>query len=244
MYNVLISLAVGVLITVAVKLFGFSIWAGLVPGVVAFLATFVLLARRVIAKIQALMGQAQKELTVQPANVRERQQRVEKAVKILEEGLAFEKWQFGIGGEIHANIAMIRYMVGDLDAAHAHFQKSSARNYLAKALQGALFFRKKDYAQMATAFEAATKHGKKEPIVWAAYAWCLSESKQKEKALLVLSRGVEANPSDEKLKSSLTALQNDKRLKMQAYAPLWWQFGLEQPPTNFQGGRPVRFQRR
>ncbi len=244
MINLLISLAIGVAVTLLVKLAGFSIWAGLVPGLIAFFGAFILLARRVIVKIQALMATAQKDLQTQSANPREQKARIEKAVKILEQGLAYEPWQFGVGGEIHANIGMIQYMVGDLEGAQSHFVKGSARNYMAKALQGALFYRKKDLTQMEGSFEAAVKHGKKEAIVWAAYAWCLVESKQKDKALSVLARAVQTNPSDEKLKSNLSALQNDKRLKMQGYAPLWWQFGLEAPPTNFQGGRPVRYQRR
>ena len=37
------------------------------------------------------------------------------------------------------------------------------------------------------------------------------------------------NPSDEKLKKALTALQNDKRLKMSPWEPMWWQLGLETP---------------
>jgi hypothetical protein len=55
---------------------------------------------------------------------------------------------------------------------------------------------------------------------------------------------VEANPSDDKLKAAQTTLQNDKRLRMRAFEPLWWQFGLEQPPAQFSGGRRVQFQRR
>src|SRR4051812_38424743 len=117
MFNVLISLAIGAAVTLLVKLLGFPLWASILPGLIAFFAAFVLLARRVITKIQALMGDAQKDLQIQTTNVRERQQRIEKAVKTLEQGLAYQRWQFGIGGEIHANIGMIRYMVGDLDNA-------------------------------------------------------------------------------------------------------------------------------
>src|SRR5436305_1465776 len=81
--------------------------------------------------------------------------------------------------------------------------------------------------------------------VWAVYAWCLSQSKNKDEALKVMGRAVEANPSDEKLKAGLTALQNDKRLKMKAYEPMWWQFGLEAPPQLMPpGGRQVKWARR
>jgi predicted Zn-dependent protease len=150
-----------------------------------------------------------------------------------------------VGPEIHAQIAMIKYMVKDHDGALAHFQKGSPRNYMAKAMEGALHYQRKDFTAMQSAFEAAVKTGKKESVVWAAYAWCLLQIKEKDKALQVLARAVQINPSDEKLKSSLTQLQNDKRLKMKPYEPTWWQFGLEQPPTptlgGGGGGRRVQF---
>jgi tetratricopeptide (TPR) repeat protein len=244
MYNLLIALAVGALVTLLVRVAGFAIWAGIVPGVISFLGTFILLARRVAQKVQLLSKAAEKELSVQSAHPRERQQRIEKAIKILEGGLVYDRWQFLIGPEIHAQIGMIRYVAKDLAEAEAHFQKANPRNFMAKALQASLYFQKKDYPAMEKSFEAAVKSGKKEPVVWAAYAWCLLQLKEKEKALKVIGRAVEANPSDDKLKAAQTTLQNDKKLRMRAFEPLWWQFGLEQPPAQFSGGRRVQFQRR
>jgi Tfp pilus assembly protein PilF len=97
---------------------------------------------------------------------------------------------------------------------------------------------------MESKWEEAVKHGKKEGMIWAGYAWCLVQNKEKDKAIKVLARAVETNPSDEKLKSALTALQNDKRLKMKAWEPGWWQLGLEspqQPQPMFVGGGRRRF---
>ncbi|MGQ0506713.1 MAG: tetratricopeptide repeat protein, partial [Myxococcaceae bacterium] len=161
-----------------------------------------------------------------------------------ETALVYDKWQFLIGSEVHAQIGMIKYLVNDTDGALQHLQKANARNYMALAFQGALFFRKKDYAQMEKAFEKAVTAGKKEGLVWSTYAWCEQQIKEKGKALEILGRAVAVNPSDEKLKAGLTALQNDKKLRMKAYEPMWWQFGLEQPPQQQMGGRRVQFQRR
>jgi tetratricopeptide (TPR) repeat protein len=249
MYNLLIALAVGVVVTLAVKLLGFSVWAGLVPGVLAFLATYIVLARRVSLRVQALMTSVQGELQGQPASQRDLQQRIDRAVKTLEGGLVWDKWQFLVGPEIHAQIGMLRYMAKDLAGAQPHLAKANPRNYMAKALEGALHYQRKDVPAMKASFEAAAKAGKKESIVWAAYAWCLLQLKDKDQALAVLARGAEANPSDEKLKGSLSQLQNDKRLKMKPYEPLWWQFGLESPPPQMMGGgggggRRVQFTRR
>lgn len=243
MYNLLIAFAAGLVITAAVTLFGFPVWAGIIPGVLALLGTFVLLARRIATKVQVLVGSAQKELSTSPANQREQKAKIEKAVKILEAGLAYDKWQFMVGPEIHAQIAMIKYMVKDYDGAFPHFQKASSRNYMAKAMEGALYYQRKDYSKMQACFEEAVKSGKKEAVVWAVYAWCQQQLKEKDKALKIMARAVEANPSEEKLKAGLNALQNDKKLKMKPYEPMWWQFGLENPPLQA-GGRQVRFERR
>lgn len=236
MYNLLISLGVGIALILGLQLVGASLVAGIIPGVLAFILTFVLLARWVAKRMQLLMDSVQKEFAAQATNPKDAQQKVERAVKTLEQGLVYDKWQLMVGPEIHAQIAMLKYMVKDLDGAQAHFAKASPRNYMAKALHGALYYQRKDYPAMEAAFEEAVKAGKKESIIWAAYAWCLVQLKEKDKALRVLARAVETNPSDEKLKASLTQLQNDKRLKMKPYEPTWWQFGLEAPPMPTMGG--------
>ena len=218
------------------KFAGFKVWQGLIPGTLVFVGTYIWLGRRIGNKLQALMTSVQKELQGQPTNQKEAQARVERAIKRLEGGLVYEKWQFLVGPEIHSQIGMLKYMSKDLDGARGHFAKASARNYMAKAMEGALHYQRKDFPAMKKSFEAAVTAGKKEALVWAVYAWCLVQNKEKDEALRVLARGVEANPSDEKLKNSLSALQNDKRLKMKAYEPMWWQFGLEAPPPQMLGG--------
>jgi tetratricopeptide (TPR) repeat protein len=243
MYNLLIALAVGFAVAVAVLLAHLPWYAALVPGFLAFAATFLLLARRVGKKVKAIMEQAQKELSVQPTSQRDRQQKVDKAVKTLESALIWEKWQPFIGGEVHAQIGMVQYMVKEYAQAEPHLRKAGPRNGLAQGLLASLHYQRKQYSEMEQAFEAAVKGAKKEGVVWAAYAWCLLQTKEREKALKVLNRAVAANPNDEKLKAGLVALQNEKKLKMKAWEPLWWQFGLETPPEMMGGGRQVRFQR-
>lgn len=244
MYNLLIALGAGLLVTLVTKFSGFKLWQGLIPGTLVLLGTYFWLARRVGNKLQALMGSVQKELQGQPSSQKEAQARIERAIKMLEGGLVYDKWQFLVGSEIHSQIGMLKYMSKDLDGARAHFARASPRNYMAKAMEGALFFQRKDFPAMKKSFEAAVVSGKKEPLMWAVYAWCLMQNKEKDEALKVLGRGVEANPSDEKLKNSLSALQNDKKMKMKAYEPMWWQFGLEPPPPQMLGGgggRRVQF---
>jgi len=239
MINLVVSLLAGLVIAVAVKLLGFPLVAGIVPGTIVTLGLYVVLARRTFTQLQAVVALVQTELSTMNQNKKEQQAKADKAIKMLEAALPLGKWQFLIEAEVYGQIGMIKHLFKDFDGALAAFQKSSQRNYFAKAMQAAIYFQKKNFDAMKVSFEDAVKHGNKESLMWAAYAWCLIQNKQSDDALRVLSRGVEQNPSDEKLKKALTALQNDKRLKMSPWEPMWWQLGLESPPMQqpqFVGG--------
>ena len=149
-----------------------------------------------------------------------------------------------VASQVHGQIGILHYMMKDYAAAEPHLAQASKRDGMSQAMRGALYYQRKDYPKMTEAFERAVKAAKKESVIWAAYGWCLQQSKERDKAIAVLGRAVAANPNDEKLKASLTQLQNDKKMKMKAYEPMWWQFGLEQPPPELAGGRRVQFQRR
>ena len=243
MYNLLIAFAAGVVVTVAVHLAGLPLLAGIIPGVLVFLGVYILLARRIAEKLKGLVNTAQKELQ-SISSQRDRDAKVAKAVKTLEQGLQYDRWQIMVASQVHGQIGILHYMMKDYAAAEPHLAQASNRDPMAQAMRGALYYQRKEYGPMTEAFERAVKAGKKEGLVWAVYGWCLQQSKERDKAIGVLGRAVAANPSDEKLKSALTALQNDKRMKMKPWEPMWWQFNLESPPPDMGGGRRVQFQRR
>jgi tetratricopeptide (TPR) repeat protein len=253
MYNLVISSGVALVLFLSVVALHFSLWAAPIPAVLGFFASNFILARRVGKKVQSLATRAQKEIASAQGSLdpKQAQAKFDKAIDILKEGFAYSKWQFLVAAELHSNIGILEYVRKEFDAARPHLQQASARGPAgarAKAMLGCLAFQQKDQKAMSAAFEIAVKAGKKEPIVWAAYAFCLDKLDKRDEALKVLSRAVEANPSDEKLKASMVALQNEKKLKMKAYAPEWYQFHLEKPPMDFGGGpgggRRVIFQRR
>lgn len=239
MINLALSIAAGFLVAVLIKLGGFPLIAAIIPGTIVTLGTLVVLGRRSFAQFQALMKAVEDELRGMNQNKKEQQAKAEKAIKMLEAGLPLGKWQFLIESQIYGQIGTIKHLFKDHDGALAAFKKSGDRNYFAKAMEAAIYFQRKDFGAMQKSFEDAVKHGNKEGLMWAAYAWCLIQNKDSDSALKVLSRGVEANPNDEKLKKALNSLQNDKRLKMSPWEPMWWQLGLENPPVQqvqFMGG--------
>ncbi len=248
MINLLVSLAISVASVVVFRLLGFSYIASLVPGVFAFLVAYLVLGRRTFMQLQSVGTKVQAELSSITGNPKEQKVRVEKAIKMWEDALNLGNWQFLIRGQIYAQIGTLRYLFKDHEGAMTAFSKSSPRDYFARAMQGAIYFQRKDVGSMEKAFEDAVKFGKKESLMWAAYAWCMVQNRQNDKALQILGRGVETNPADDKLKKALSDLQNDKRLKMKAWEPMWWNLGLETPPMQqpqfMQAGGRRRFIRR
>ncbi|MGC4114267.1 MAG: tetratricopeptide repeat protein [Myxococcales bacterium] len=257
MYNLLISLGVALALLGAVLAAGFSPWAAPIPAILGLLVSNFLLTRRMMKKVQVLADRAQKELTAAQSTMDSKQQKVrfDKAIEILKEGFQYDKWQFLIAAELHAQIGMLEYVRKDFAGARPHLEKASGRGPTgarAKAMLGCLHSgliegeKGQDEAKMRAAFEVAAKAGKKEPVLWATYAWCLDKLGKRDDALKVLARGVETNPSDDKLKGSMVALQNEKKFKMKPYGMEWYQFHLERPPMDMGpgGGRRVVFQRR
>lgn len=228
MWNLLISLAVGVAVAAGIR-FGTEFgWAAAVfPALVFAAITYVVAVRRILKKMERLMDAMQREVQAR---------RVDKAIQTLEGGFALAPWQFLVKSQIHSNIGVLHYLKQDFDAALPHLEKSFSKHWIARGMLAALRYKRKDVSGARTVFEDAVKANRKEGVLWAEYAWVLEKEGQHDQAIAVLGRGVQANPSDEKLKSSLQALQNGKKLKLgKLYEEQWFQFHLEPPPTQLVG---------
>ncbi|MGA8890628.1 MAG: hypothetical protein WB493_03600 [Anaeromyxobacteraceae bacterium] len=243
MYNLLISLALGLAVTLAVR-FGTNVgWVGsILPGLLALVVSYFLLARRTWKQLEAVMGAVQKDLLAQ---------KFDKAIATLQGGFALAPWQFLVASQLHSQIGVLRYVRQDFAGAQPHLAKSFSRHGVARAMLALTHYRKKDLAGMRKVFEDAAKDNKKEGLVFAAWAWVEEKEGNHDQAIAVLARGLKANPGDEKLKSAAQALQNDKRLKLgKLYGEQWFQFHLEQmppqmvSPTGGRGGRRIVYQRR
>jgi tetratricopeptide (TPR) repeat protein len=243
MYNLLISLAAGLVVTLAVR-FGTTVgWAGsILPGVLVAMIAYFLLARRTWKKLEALMGAVQKELMAQ---------KLDRAVQTLEGGFALAPWQFLVAAQIHSQIGVLRYVRQDFEGARPHLEKSFSRHGVARVMLALTRYKKKDLEGMRKILDEAAKDNKKDGLVFATWAWVEEKEGNHDQAIAILARGLKANPSDEKLKAAAQALQNDKRLKLgKIYGEQWFQFHLEQMPPQMvspgggRGGRRVIYQRR
>jgi len=243
MYNLLISLAAGLAITLAIA-FGTNVgWVGSVlPGLLALVVAYFLLARRSWKKLEALFAAVQKELMAQ---------RIDKAIQTLQGGFALSPWQFLVASQLHSQIGVLRYIRQDFDGALPELKESFSRHAVARAMLALCLYRKRDLEGMREVFESAVKENKKEGLLFATYAWIEEKEGRHDAAIAVLARGLKANPADEKLKAAMQALQNNKKMKLgKLYGEQWFQFHLERVPPEFasppgsRGGRRVVFQRR
>lgn len=233
MKNFLIAIVAGLAVFFGFQLF-FSWYASILPGVIAFVAVYIVLAQRTMKKVSALSERAQREMQAQ---------KPDRAAETFRQGLGLSKEQFLVGPLMHANLGTLLYVQKKFEDARPHLEKGYPRNYVSRAMLACYFFKKQAWERMEKEFETAVKYGKKDGLMWSLYAYALVQSGQKDKAIQVLSRGAQRNPSDERLKSNLLALQNNKRMKMRAYGPQFYQFHLEPPPPDL-GGRRVVWQRR
>ncbi len=241
MYNLLISLAVGVAVALGIRFgteFGWA--AAIFPGVLAMVIAYVLLVRRILKRMNALMDAMQKDVQAR---------KVDKAIQTLHSGFGLARWQFLVATQLHSNIGVLHYLNEGYDAALPHLEKSFSKHWIARGMLGALRYRRKDVAGARKVLDEAVKTNRKEGVLWATYAWILEKEGQHDQAIAVLGRGVQANASDDKLKASLQALQNGKKLKLgKLYEEQWFQFRLEAPPTQligpgYRGGRRALYGR-
>jgi tetratricopeptide (TPR) repeat protein len=229
MWNLLLSIAVGLLVAAGIR-FGteFGWVAAIVPGLVAGIAAYLVLARRTWKQLEVIFDGMQKEAQAQ---------KFDKAIQTLESGFPLARWQFLVAAQLHSNIGILHYIRKDFDAALPHLEKSFSRNWIARGMLGAARYKKKDLAGAKKVLDEAVAANKKEGVLWATYAWILENESDHDGAIAVLGRAVQANASDDKLKACLQTLQNGKKLKLgKLYAEQWFQFHLEAPPPQLIGG--------
>jgi tetratricopeptide (TPR) repeat protein len=228
MYNLLISIALGVAVSVALALgTELGLVAAIFPGVLAIAIAYFVLMRRTWKRLEKVFEGMQREVQAQ---------KFDKAIQTLQGGFVLAPWQFLVASQLHSNIGILHYLKQDLEAALPHLEKSFSKNWIARGMLGAARYRKQDLAAATKVLEDAVRSNKKEGVLWSLYAWVLEKEDRHAQAIAVLGRAVAANPSDEKLKTSLQALQNGKKLKLgKVYAEQWFQFMLERPPPEFAG---------
>ena len=224
MINILISLA-GAAIGFLAFFFGLNagpVWSLLVGLVILFALNF-FLGKRIMNKVTAIMESATKIL---------QKGKFDLAIKTIEEAFQYSKWMLMVNSQIKSQIGMIQYLKKDFNAALPNLEATMKKNWMAMAMLGVTYMRKKENEKMIKTFDKAVKSNASEAIVWNIYAYCLLKTGDRDKAIEVLTKGVKKLKGDDRTEGNLKALQNNAKMKMKSFGDIWYQFHLESVPMS------------
>jgi uncharacterized protein HemY len=220
MLSTFIALAVG-------ALFGFALHfttslhpvVPAIAGVVVFSIIYVIILKKIMAKINDAMESVQKDIA---AN------RPDAAIHKLEAvQKKFEHWQFYIKKQMNAQIGMVYYLRRDFSKAYDYLKIGFVRHWVAMAMLAIIYMKRNQPKKMISTFERAVAATRKEPLLWSLYAFCLEKVGDRNKAVTIMEKGLKKVGSNEVMSANLVALKEGKKMKMQDYGDVWYQFQLE-----------------
>jgi tetratricopeptide (TPR) repeat protein len=242
MYNLLISLGIGLALFAVTGLIGGNWLAGIIPATIGLGVAYFLLARRSGQQLQAIMERAMLEFNalenMQPPRTQREATRMQKLQRdklasgraIIEEGFKLTRWQFLIDSQIHAQLGSLEYMQQNYEKAVVHLEKAWSRHWQAQAMLACIDFREKRYDEALARMEKADGPGGSDALFWAIYIWIAYKAGKRDRALAVANQGVKKHEDSKSLKSMATAIANKKPLRPDAFAPGWYQFFPEDMP--------------
>jgi tetratricopeptide (TPR) repeat protein len=224
MRNILITILTAVIVSAGMSfiLKGYISFSVLI-GVLTAAAVFIILTRKATKELELLNEKAQKALY---------SQNFDRALRIYESGLSLGKKSPFIVGQIHGLIGMIHYIRRDHEKAKASLQRSSSMNWIAKGMLAVVLMNEKRYDEMDKIFKTVITAGKKEGLAWSLYAYCLDKINRREDALKILEEGNKRlKEADDRIKTNILELKNNRRMRMKGFGESWYQFMLEKPPV-------------
>ncbi len=218
MLNMLISFACSALSSALMMRFVTpNMWITMAVSAVVFAGIFMLLTRITMKKVGALMEVAQRDMM---AN------RSDKAVKELLDGMKYGAWQIYVKQQIQSQIGTIYYLKRDFKEAVPYLEKGFVRNWVSMSMLAITYMKKNKTSKMVETFGKAVSGNRKEPMVYAVYAFCMDRIGERGKAVEVLKKGI-AKTSDERLQENMDLLESGKKMKMKGFGDMWYQFHLE-----------------
>ncbi|GFO56042.1 hypothetical protein GMSM_30490 [Geomonas sp. Red276] len=220
MYNFIISgVAAVVAFFIVCLASSFSYWwAALLVALVVFAGTFLLIARTVTKKLEAIMEPAMKDIQAQ---------RFEKGIRDLKEGLKYAKWQIYTESQINSAIGMVYFVKREFSTAFPYLEKGFFKNWVTMGMLGVTYMKRNKHDKMKETFDKAIMASPKESLLYSLYAYCLNEIGDNVKACEIMAKAQSKLPGDENIKQNLELLREGKKMKMKAYGEMWLQFHLE-----------------
>lgn len=236
MINLIVSIlvAAGIWFCCVSLLFD-SVWAGILPALIAFFIALVLLNRHTGKKIQAILQASQEEVQElskiqSPETLKRMMPKImDKAIEILNRGYKYEHFMFSVTQTLNGQIGSLYYIQKRFDDAEPYLKNSLILNGAAQSMYACILYKKHDLESMKKQFEKTLKFTRKDPLLYHIYAWCLEQEKDTDGAIAVLNQCLLFNPKSEVTKENLNRLKTRQTLQMSSFGEQWYQYMLEQP---------------
>jgi hypothetical protein len=221
-YSVLLAFTIALLVGAGGCMLDIWRWYWAIPiGFVALVAAWILIARRLGARLQPAMGRVQKQLEAG---------HWETAMQSLEDLLPYGRWIPMLRGQLLAQMGILAWHGNKKDKALQLLEGSSVRVPEARLLLACILWKNGDAARAFAVLQVASAVNKKHALLHNTWAWMLHKSERSDEAQAMLAAFCKRDPGNEPSKDNLLRLQNRTRMSMQAFDVQWYSLGLEQPP--------------
>lgn len=225
MKSIYLASAIGILTGIAWTFLPFGGWGwGTFIGMVAFVATFIIVARKYGKPIMSVINQSQRQ--AQAGNLA-------LAVSTVESLIPVQDWIPMLKGQIQAMLGVYKLGLKKEDEAIAHLRQASNRAAEGKLFLASALYRKGEQQEAFTILEAAQRYNKKHVLLHNVHAWMRAKQKDVEGAMLQLRSLLKKVPENETSKDNLLRLQNGNKMAMKGFGMEWYALQLERPPANF-----------
>lgn len=243
MYSLVLAFAAG-LSMFAVGAFVFGPFAGILPGLLVFVAAQFLLGRWSSAAVQ-------KEIALVPPLLEQR--KLDEAVALLRRiQQQWGKWQYLLDAQIEAQLGVLDYLQMKWDEARPKLEVGGpgpftwtafGRNPLALSMLACIHWRQGRKDDAWATFASAAEATGTDPMLFQVWATLLARDGKRTEALQAVAKGLAAHPKHQGLTDLQSKLANDKRVDPKAFGQPWFQFFpedllMEQVKTGRMGPTP------
>lgn len=224
MYSVLLASAFAFLLGFSGTVPGWWGWGwGIVFTVLAFIAAWIVIARRIGAMVHPAMARMQQQ--VQAGHL-------DAALQSLEDMLPLGKWVPMLRGQLLGNMGMLAWMANKKERALQLLEGASIRATDARLLLACILWKTGDTDRALSVLQLAGAVNKKHALLHNAWAWMLHKQDKNDEAQKLLATFQKRDPGNAETKDNLLRLQNRTRMTMQNFGMQWFMLGLEQPPQS------------
>lgn len=222
MYSVLLSFGLALLLGFGGVFLDWWHWAwGILFAVVTLIVVWILIARRLSARLQPAMARVQKQIQAG---------HLDAAMQSFEELLPLSKWVPLLRGQLLAQMGMLAWHGNKRDKALELLEGASVRAPDARLMLACIYYKNGEIERALQGLQLAATVNKKHALLHNTYAWMLHKQERADDAQKVLAALHKRDAGNEPTKDNLLRLQNRTRMTMQGFGMQWYALGLEQPP--------------